>query len=189
MAKVKLNPIVESVRGGVGDLVFRKLNGDTVLSGKPDFTNVVATPDQEAHRARFKQAVAYGRMVLADNDAREDYDEAAQVKGKSAFALMVADFMNAPSIDEVDVSEYTGHSGDFIYIRTSDDFTVEEVQVRILDNTGVEVESNEADFDSETNRWVYEGQSNLTLGTTIQIEVSVTDRPGGTTVQGQSKNI
>jgi hypothetical protein len=189
MAKVKLNPIVESVRGGVGDLVFRKLNGDTVLSGKPDFTNVVATPDQEAHRARFKQAVAYGRMVLADNDAREDYDEAAQAKGKSAFALMVADFMQAPSIDEIDVSQYSGQTGDFIYIRTSDDFTVEEVDVRILDNGGTELESASADFDSATNRWVYEGQTNLTPSTTIRIEVTVTDRPGGTTTTQHSKNI
>lgn len=189
MAKVKLNPIVESVRGGVGDLVFRKLNGDTVLSGKPDFTNVVASPDQEAHRTRFKQAVAYGRMVLADEDAREDYDEAALVKGKSAFALMVADFMNAPSIDEVDVSEYGGLANQFIYIRTSDDFTVEEVQVRILDINGAELESADADFDSETNRWVYESQTNLTPSTTIRIEVTVTDRPGGTTTIEQSKNI
>jgi len=89
----------------------------------------------------------------------------------------------------VDVSEYGGLANQFIYIRTSDDFTVEEVSVRILDNTGTELESGEADFDSATNRWVYEGQTNLPLGTTIQIEVTVTDRPGSTTVTGHSHNI
>lgn len=189
MAKVKLNPIVESVRGQVGDLVFRNLRGDTILSSKPDFSGVEATAGQTANRNRFRQAVAYGQLVMADDNARELYEEAAERKGKPAFALMVADFMNVPSIDEVDLSQYGGQENDRIIIRTTDDFGVEEVSIMITDANGAELESGDAELDQSLGRWVYTGQTDLTTGTAIRVIVSVSDRPGGVNTSEFGKNI
>ncbi len=189
MAKVKLNPIVEQVRGQVGDLVFRNLRGDTILSSKPDFSGVQATEQQIEHRERFKRAVAYGRMVMADNETRELYEQAADRKGTPAFALTVADFMNAPAIDEVDVSDYGGQTGDPIYIRTHDDFGVQRVDVNVSNGSGTVLEDGQAVVDAGTGRWVYLGQTNLATGTTIRIEVSASDRPGGTARQQQAVDI
>ena len=37
MAKVKLNPILEKVRGKVGELVFERYGEEVVISRPPDF--------------------------------------------------------------------------------------------------------------------------------------------------------
>ena len=41
MAKVRLNPILEQVRGQVGDLVFKRSGENVVISRKPDFSDRV----------------------------------------------------------------------------------------------------------------------------------------------------
>ena len=66
MAKVKLNPIVEQVRGQVGQLVFRQSYGQTVVGRKPETSGHESTPGQIEARDRFRQAAVYGRMALAN---------------------------------------------------------------------------------------------------------------------------
>ena len=48
MAKVKLNPILERVRGTVGDLVFKRYEDEVVITRKPDFEGVAPTAAQQA---------------------------------------------------------------------------------------------------------------------------------------------
>ncbi len=180
MAKVKLNPVVEQLRGQVGDLVFRNTNGRTVLSRKPDFSDVEPTQEQSAQRERFRQAAIYGRMVLADPQTRQLYEQAAERKGKPAFALTIADFLNAPSVDEVDLSQYGGAAGDPILIRTHDDFGVTAVQVSLADEQGNQLETGAATEEPPgSGRWVYHATSSLSTGTTVRISVVASDRPGG----------
>ena len=76
------------------------------------------------HRERFRQAALYGKMVMADAEAKAIYEEVAKARGKPVFSLTVADFFNAPSVDEVDLSGYTGAVGDEIVILARDDFDV-----------------------------------------------------------------
>ena len=40
MARVKLNPILEQVRGQVGDLVFKRYGEGVIISRKPDLEGV-----------------------------------------------------------------------------------------------------------------------------------------------------
>jgi len=54
MAKVRLNPILEQVRGQVGDLVFKRYGGEVVLSRKPDYEGREWTEAQIAHRERSR---------------------------------------------------------------------------------------------------------------------------------------
>lgn len=51
----------------------------------------------------------------------------------------MADFFNAPSVDEVDLSAYTGAVGDEIIIMASDDFDVQGVDVSLSDEAGAPI--------------------------------------------------
>ena len=81
MARVKLNPVLEQVRGAVGDLVFKRYGDAVVMARKPDMEGRVATPAQQATRERFRQAAFYGKMVMADPQAKALYQEAARAEG------------------------------------------------------------------------------------------------------------
>jgi len=118
MAKVKLNPILEQVRGKVGDLVFKRYGEEVVISRKPDLEGREPTEAQLAARERSRrgQAALYGKLVMADPETKAIYAEAAARKGQPVFSpstslrtgLTVADFFNAPSIDEVDLAGILG---------------------------------------------------------------------------------
>jgi hypothetical protein len=81
MVKLKLNPIVEEVSGGFGNIVFRASKGKTLMCRKPDLSDSETSDSQAAHRERFRQAVAYGRSVMADEEMHEMYTQAAERKG------------------------------------------------------------------------------------------------------------
>ena len=63
MAKVKLNPVLEQIRGQVGDLVFKRYGDETIISRKPDMSDREPSEAQLAAQNRFRQAALYGKMV------------------------------------------------------------------------------------------------------------------------------
>lgn len=180
MAKVKLNPLLEQIRGQVGDLVFRRYGDEVVISRKPDMSEVELSEAQLAQRARFSQAALYGRMVLADPQAKALYEDAAKAKGQPVFSLMVADFLRAPNVDEIDVSAYSGATGDEIYIHASDDFDVQAVEVALSDAGGNLIEGGAAtESPTDSGRWLYTASVDVDPGTTVRFLVTASDRPGG----------
>jgi len=78
------------------------------------------------------------------NEATKKAYEASAKEGETAYNVAVADFMNAPHIDEIDVSHYTGQSGSYVQIRAVDDFEVKEVTIIIQNADGTQVESGSA---------------------------------------------
>ncbi len=92
MAKVRLNPILEQVRGKVGDLVFKRSGEGVIISRKPDFSERQLSEAQTAAQERFRQAALYGKMVMADPQTKKLYEDAAKAKGQPLFSLTVADF-------------------------------------------------------------------------------------------------
>ena len=190
MAKVKLNLVLEQVRGQVGDLVFKRYGEGVVISRKPDMAGREPTEAQLAARERFRQAALYGKMVMADPETRTLYEKAAKAKGKPVFSLTVADFFNAPSVDEVDLSGYTGAVGDQIVIRASDDFDVVGVSVALTDAEGNAIESGVAvETAPNSGRWVYTATAAVGTGTTVRIAVTATDRPGGVAAAEEEKAV
>jgi len=180
MAKVKLNPILEQVRGQVGDLVFRRYADEVVIGRKPDLEGREPTPAQAAQRERFRQAALYGKLVMADPAAKAIYEEAAKAKGQPVFSLTVADFFNAPSVDEVDLSGYSGQVGDSIVILASDDFDVTGVRVAVTNAAGQAIEEGAAtETPPNSGRWVYAATAAVPTGTTVRLAVTASDRPGG----------
>lgn len=179
MAKVKLNPVLEKIQGQIGDLVFKRYGDEVVISRKADMSGRTPSAAQLAHQERFREAAMYGRMVMADPESKALYVDAAKAKGKPVYALMVADFFNAPSVDVVDVSGYSGAVGDEIVVMASDDFDVAEVQVALTTGDGTSIEAGAAvETPVNSGRWVYTTTVATVTGTAVRIAVTAVDRPG-----------
>ena len=189
MAKVKLNPVVEQIRGGIGDLIFKRYEGEVIVVRKADMTDREWSEAQLAKREQFRQAALYGKLVMADPVTKARYVEAAKAQGQPVFSLTVADFFNAPSVDEVDLSAYTGKVGDVIVIRASDDFEVKDVSVVLTKGDGSPVESGVAtETPVRSGRWVYTATVEMAAGTPVRIAVTAIDRPGHRAVKTETKN-
>ena len=118
--------------------------------------------------------------------AKAVYENAAHARGKPVFALMVGDFLNAPVIEEIDLSAYTGRVDEPISIRASDDFEVADVKVAIRDTGGTALEQGTASPLNGT--WRYTSKSALPAGQPVVIEVTASDRPGNKTVKTQERS-
>lgn len=180
MAKVKLNPVLETMRGQVGDLVFKHYGDEVVVGRKPDRSGIQPTEAQLEHQERFRQAVLYGRLVMADMEKKALYEKASKTSGKPLFSLTVADFFNAPTVDTVDLSTYSGAIGNEIVIQAHDDFEVTKVDINISGTGGQAIEGGSAiETPAGSGRWVYTATAAVAQGTEVRIAVVASDRPGG----------
>jgi hypothetical protein len=179
MAKVKLNPVMEQMRGKIGDLVFKRYEDRVIVSRKPDIEGQVSTVDQENNRTRFRLAAAYGKEAFADPAKKALYEATAKTRGKPAFALAVGDFMIPPVIDEIDLGGYSGQPVQTITVRASDDFGVAGVVVAVKDGNGTVIEQGAAVF--ELGVWRYVTTAVLSAARPATIEAIATDRPGNQT--------
>jgi hypothetical protein len=189
MPKVKLNPTFDEFRGSVNNLTYRLAYGRTFASVKVDRSDVQLSEAQIAHHQRFKKAIAYGKIVMADPIAYALYQQAAKERNKPLFALTVADFMHTPSITDMDLSAYNGRVNDVIKIQAEDDFSVASVHVTINNlQTGVPIESGSAiETAPGSGLWLYTATSATPAEIEVQINVVATDRPGGTAVDSRIK--
>ena len=186
--KVRLNPMFEAASGQLGDLVFRELRGRTVVSRKAYLLGG-PTEDQAAHRESFKQAAAYGRSALSNPATRDLYEEAAKTRNIPVFAVTVADFFNAPTIDNLDVFDYNGHIGDPISILAHDDFGVVNVRVSITDDAGSPIESgNAVEMVAGSGHWIYTTTTAVAPDTDVVVNAVASDRPGGTAVSAKPRS-
>ncbi|MBK9925065.1 MAG: hypothetical protein IPP66_07210 [Anaerolineales bacterium] len=188
--KIKLNPMFEEARGQLGGMVLRELRGETIASRKPSSIGE-PTVDQAAQRERFKLAAAYGKSALADPLTRALYEAAANNKKIPVFALTVADYLNPPTIHEVDLSGFSGEIGQAIRIKASDDFGVARVSVTISDNAGSLVYEGDDAIETAPGSgvWVYTTTGGVPDGVTAKVSVVAADRPGGVAVQDATKVI
>ena len=186
MARVKLNPAFASFVGEVGNLVYSMRYGRTYVSEKAEISPKKITEAQMAVRRRFRQATMYARTVMADPEARAPYAIAAKARGMPLQNVAIADFLNGPSVDQIDLSKYTGLAGGMIRIRASDDFDVTGVGVTISGDEGQPIERGPAILTSMNwGRWIYTTTTSVPAGTHIHVEATATDRPGNNSTMSE----
>ena len=182
MAKMKFHGFIDKISGKVGGLVVRKgRRGKYTLSNMPDFSEMTPSQAQAAQRKVFSRAVDYGKSVMADPDKFAFYQELAEQKDMPAFALCVGDYLNVPTMDELDLSVYQGKVGDSILITTHDDTGVVRVNVELTRTDGTNIEKGQA-ISMGAGSWAYVATVPVATGTDIFIEAEAFDRPGGRTV-------
>ena len=136
MAKVRKNPIVRGISGGIGNLVFRQMpDGSTYVSAKPDFSHRKFSKGQKEHQSRFQQAVAYAREAAKTQPI---YAKLAESTIMSAYNFALSDWFNPPVIHAIERKDGR------IRVEASDNVMVTKVQVIILDEEGKVAEKGEA---------------------------------------------
>jgi hypothetical protein len=176
MAKSQNNVVTHGLSGKIGNLlVFRQRDGKTIVSKMPEQSKT-ASEKQQKQRKRFQKAVLYAKSVFASPSTEALYAKMTK-KGKNPFNVAVADFFNAPDIETVDLSDYTGTPGDEIRIMASDDFAVKSVHVQIINADGSQVEEGEAAH-SAGDLWIYTAVQNNENLVGDKIIVTASDLPG-----------
>lgn len=183
MAKSKNNVVTYGLSGKVGDLlIFRQRDGKTIVSKIPEQQKTVSEK-QAQQRKRFQQATIYAKIAIAESQTKDLYSAAAKKKqGLTAYNIAVADFFNAPDIETVDLSAYTGAAGDEIRIIVTDDFAVKSVHVQISNSDGSLVEEGEA-VNSAGNLWIYTAAQNNENLDGDKIVITASDLPGNITTE------
>ena len=93
--------------------------------------------------------------------------------------MIIADFLTAPLVDQIDLNDYSGRAGDTIRIRASDDFEVAGVTVSISGSEGQPIEHGAAVLSSmKWGRWLYTTTTSVAAGTQVRVEATATDKPG-----------
>ena len=188
MAQATLNPVLLRLRGKVGDLIFKNVNGKTVVACKAAMPAYPETERQRATRQNFRKGIIYGKTVMSDPSMRPVYAEAAKRRGEPIYSVMISDFMNPPVVDEIDLSRYNGGAGNEIMVRASDDFGVIGVEVRVLNTDGEEIEKGAAvQSVPNSGAWVYTATVSIPPGGPVRVEAIAKDRPGNTGVRVESK--
>lgn len=155
MAESKNNVVTHGLSGKVEDLlVFSQRNGKTIVSKVPQERTGELSDKQEVQKLKFQRAVLYAKTVMNDVDKKQMYEAMSDdSKGISAYNVAVADLLNAPKIQEINLSTYTGNPGDIIRIIATDDFEVVSVIVKIENADGSLVEEGNAVNNGA--EWVY----------------------------------
>ena len=186
MAVVKHNLITQGLSGTLGGtIVFRQVGNRTIVSTPPGEQTDPPSAAQLAHRQRFQEAALYAKGQLQDPALKEEYRLAGEHRSKPtpAFAIAVADFMEAPDIHEIDLSDYHGDPGDTIRVRVTDNFRVDEVRIRITGADGTAVENGQAVQQQNAIDWVYTATAANASLTGDKIIVQALDLPGNLTEQ------
>ncbi len=93
MARIKKNSLLHGLSGKIGDFIIKQYRYGTVISTRPDMTNVRRTSEQKKTNGRFKEAVTYAKHVASDAELRKQYEKKATKKGRSVYHLALADYM------------------------------------------------------------------------------------------------
>jgi hypothetical protein len=177
MAKQKNSVVTHGLSGMIGKmLVFRQLNGRTVISAAPR-VNAQATDRQKEQRQRFQRAVLYAGAAASDPQMAAAYAAAAK-PGQHIRNVAIADFLHAPDINTVDVSRYHGQPGDIMRIEVTDDFAVKEVKVVITNPDGSLVEEGYAQPEAAGYEWTYRATAVNDELEGDRIEIFASDIPG-----------
>ena len=77
-----------------------------------------------------QRGFSYGKQAIADPTKKSEYEAKAQGM-KTGYNVAVEDFLHASQIDEINLTGYTGKTGDTIRVRNTDEFKVVQTHVEI----------------------------------------------------------
>lgn len=178
MSKVEMHAPFTTFSGTIGKLVYRKVKGKTIVAMKPDPERPLSEKEV-AHRQVFSQASTWAKAALQDEDLGPFYEALGKKRDLKAHAAAVSDFLKPPTLEALDLSDYTGLAGQRIYFRASDNGGIANATVTISDG-GIEVmESGQAaEVDPGTGYWSYSASRSIPTGVQVAVTVKVSDRPG-----------
>ncbi len=180
MAQVKKNIVTEGLSGKLGGrIVFSNRGGKTIVSVMPEKSDQPRSDAQKAQQRKFVAGVTYAKKAVQDPTLKEAYQMKAK-EGQGAYHVAVNDYLNAPDIESVDLTAYTGKRGEALLITAVDDYSVASVEVLIHQADGTLFEQGAAVPQENGSQWAYTTQKADTSIKGKSITVRVKDLPGNT---------
>jgi hypothetical protein len=182
MANVNENLLVRGARGNVGkQFVYRKHGDNTTIARMPSVNkDAVPTEKQQEIREQFSDAAIYAQGAMSSADLKKEYEKKA-APGKTAFNIAFRDYLKAPVVKKIDVSNYKGTAGSVVVVKAKDDFRVAQVKVSIHSSAGVLLEEGNAILDPiKRSLWNFTATQNNATPTGSVISATATDLPGNT---------
>src|SRR5450432_292222 len=182
MTNVNENLLVRGARRNVGkQFVYRKHGDNTTIARMPSINkDAVPTEKQQEIREQFSDAAIYAQGAMSSADLKKEYEKKA-APGKTAFNIAFRDYLKAPVVKKIDVSNYKGMAGSVVVVKAKDDFRVAQVKVSIHSSAGVLLEEGNAILDPiKRSLWNYAAtQNNASLSGSV-VSATATDLPGNT---------
>ena len=177
MAKVDKNIVVTGLSGSLGDqLVIQEgRGGQTIVRTKPKPSGKAQTEAQAAHQERFREGAAYAKQAIKTEAL---YAEKAAGTVQTAYNVALADFLHPPEIVDVDLSAYSGKTGETIRIKAQDNVLVKAVNVVIAAADGTVVESGAASAIASQMGWWEYVTTAAASGNGIKVLAVAQDLPG-----------
>lgn len=136
--------------------------------------------EQESKQQRLQEAAIYAKSTLLNDEARAEY-EAKSAELRTSYTIAIADFLQAPHIEEIDLSDYEGQVGDTIRVQVTDDFKVASVSVSIVHADGTVLEKGNASQQGASNDWLYKATATNNSLDGDKILIQASDLPGNVT--------
>ncbi len=188
MSKTDLHAPFNTFSGTIGKLVYRVVDGKTIVSQRPKRRNVPPSEAALAHQQNFKRASRWAKVTLLDEEKGPFYKALGKKRKITAYAAAVSDFLKPPALEELDLSGYAGHAGDRISFIATDQGSVANATVTILDWDKTVLESGSAvENGPGSGIWTYTALNTLPAGLTVGINVKVSDHPGNTAELAEEK--
>jgi hypothetical protein len=167
------------ISGLLGEKVsVRKVNNRLLVTNRPQLKLGQPTAKQLAVREKFLEATEYAKEQTADPATLAVYATGIRGKKRTAFAVALSDYLNAPNVSTINAGDYHGAVGDTIRIHAKDDFKVTRVKVTILNGAGQLLEQGDAIQNPKKKHiWMYSATvANATL-TGSKISATAFDMP------------
>ena len=94
MADIRWSAAIERVKGGAGNIVFKKRGKTFYFSRRPDFSNRELSTSQKQSLRRFRAAVSFAKGILADPVARKPYEQEARKKHRTVYNYIISDYLS-----------------------------------------------------------------------------------------------
>lgn len=150
------NLILRESSGSIGKImtITKKKSGTMLIGKHRGSSSVPPTEKQLGIQSKFKEAVIYGKAVMADPELKALYAKA--VKGdQTAYNVAVKDAFKAPEITLIRTDGYSGLIGSTVSVRAVDDFKVVSVRVAIYSGAGDLIEQGDAVLQANGLDWLY----------------------------------
>ena len=176
MARSEINRALSELRGTIDGWTYRKTPEGKLTVYKHRPSKKAPSKKQLSGRDQFSRAQHYSNRVLADPARQLVYRKLANDRKRPTNTLLVANFLNPPQLELVELAAYSGRADQPIRVVAFDDIAVATVTVAIRSGDGAVIESGLAV--DEHGVWVYRTTTTLPEGAPWLVEVTAKNRPG-----------
>ena len=186
MAKAPIETAVgRTIHGRMDNVVYRSVDGETVLARRPRKTDKLPSQNQLGIRAKFREAIKYAKATMDDPDRLQPYLDYAEQHGipkRLLFGLIARDWWRPPEFGEIDATRYQRHPGGEIRVTVNDDVHVMSVAVKLKrQSDNVVLEQGPATYVGP--HWRYVATTEAPAGIPLVVEASATDRADHTSTE------